>query len=69
MFNYIFYIIIIFEKKNNCRSGGAQSSQSSIKKNVGKPIDPNELRYCICNQVAFGPMVACDYKEVIVKQK
>ncbi|ORY89230.1 hypothetical protein BCR43DRAFT_500112 [Syncephalastrum racemosum] len=23
-------------------------------------IDPNEPRYCICNQVSFGDMVACD---------
>lgn len=22
--------------------------------------DPNEPRYCICNQVSFGDMVACD---------
>lgn len=24
------------------------------------PIDPNEPRYCYCNQVSFGDMVACD---------
>lgn len=24
------------------------------------PIDPYEPRYCICNQVSFGRMVACD---------
>ena len=24
------------------------------------PIDPHEPRYCICNQVSFGRMVACD---------
>ncbi|KAL1930383.1 hypothetical protein VTP01DRAFT_10545 [Rhizomucor pusillus] len=23
-------------------------------------VDPNEPRYCICNQVSFGDMVACD---------
>lgn len=22
--------------------------------------DPNEPRYCICNQVSYGEMVACD---------
>lgn len=22
--------------------------------------DPNEPRYCICNQVSYGDMVACD---------
>ncbi|XP_015372222.1 PREDICTED: inhibitor of growth protein 3-like [Diuraphis noxia] len=26
-------------------------------------IDPNEPRYCLCNQVAYGTMVACDNKK------
>lgn len=26
--------------------------------------DPDEQRYCICNEVAFGDMVACDNKNV-----
>jgi hypothetical protein len=30
--------------------------------------DPNEPRYCICNQVAFGTMVACDNKSVSIPQ-
>lgn len=29
--------------------------------------DPNEPRYCICNQVSYGEMVACDNAEVILK--
>jgi len=24
------------------------------------PVDPNEPRYCYCNQVSFGVMIACD---------
>ncbi|KIL00636.1 hypothetical protein PAXRUDRAFT_821424 [Paxillus rubicundulus Ve08.2h10] len=24
------------------------------------PADPNEVRYCYCNQVSFGTMIACD---------
>lgn len=27
--------------------------------------DPNEPRYCLCNQVSYGDMVACDNPEVI----
>lgn len=27
--------------------------------------DPNEPRYCICNQVSYGDMVACDNEAVI----
>lgn len=28
-------------------------------------IDPNEPKYCYCNQVSFGDMVACDGENVI----
>lgn len=27
-------------------------------------LDPNEPRYCVCNQVSYGDMVACDNEEV-----
>lgn len=27
-------------------------------------IDPSEPRYCYCDQVAFGTMIACDNKKV-----
>jgi inhibitor of growth protein 3 len=25
-------------------------------------IDPNELRYCYCNQISYGDMVGCEGK-------
>ncbi|KAJ3023296.1 UNVERIFIED_CONTAM: Inhibitor of growth protein 5 [Siphonaria sp. JEL0065] len=28
------------------------------------PIDPNEPRYCICNQYSFGDMIGCDNSDV-----
>lgn len=45
---------------------------TSIVNNVGieEPLeeewtyDPNEPRYCICNQVSYGDMVACDNQDV-----
>ncbi|XP_020093942.1 PHD finger protein ING1 isoform X1 [Ananas comosus] len=27
------------------------------------PVDPNEPTYCLCNQVSFGEMVACDHPD------
>lgn len=30
--------------------------------------DPNEPRYCICNQVSYGDMVACDNEAVYIIQ-
>lgn len=26
----------------------------------GNPIDPDEPRYCLCNRVSFGTMIACE---------
>ncbi|RPB21557.1 hypothetical protein L211DRAFT_754808, partial [Terfezia boudieri ATCC MYA-4762] len=26
-------------------------------------VDPNEPRYCFCNQVSYGQMVGCDDKD------
>lgn len=31
--------------------------------------DPNEPRYCVCNQVSYGEMVACDNSEVNAERK
>lgn len=28
------------------------------------PVDPNEPTYCLCNQVSYGEMVACDNPSV-----
>ena len=28
------------------------------------PYDPSEPRYCLCNQVSYGNMVACDNENV-----
>lgn len=28
------------------------------------PVDPNEPTYCLCNQVSYGDMVACDNPNV-----
>lgn len=28
--------------------------------------DPNEPRYCVCNQVSYGDMVACDNEAVSI---
>jgi hypothetical protein len=28
--------------------------------NADMPVNPNELVYCLCNQAAYGEMVACD---------
>ena len=36
----------------------------------GEPVnwqdDPNEPRYCLCNQVSYGEMVGCDNDDVSI---
>ncbi|RRT46679.1 hypothetical protein B296_00052721 [Ensete ventricosum] len=45
---------------------------SSHKKNIpasvdaDQPIDPNEPTYCVCHQVSFGDMIACDNENSII---
>lgn len=38
----------------------------------GQPVDwqndPNEPRYCLCNQVSYGDMVGCDNDDVSIKK-
>ncbi|KAL5236666.1 hypothetical protein ACI65C_004076 [Semiaphis heraclei] len=47
-------------KKNKKLRRGIICKQISTDE---ESIDPNEPRYCLCNQVAFGTMVACDNKK------
>ena len=39
-------------------------AETSTSERSDLTYDPNEPRYCICNEVAFGGMVACDNKTV-----
>ncbi|OAY44435.1 PHD finger protein ING2 isoform X2 [Manihot esculenta] len=32
----------------------------NVPLDVDQPIDPNEPTYCVCHQVSFGDMIACD---------
>lgn len=40
------------------------NAQSGDGGDVDWTYDPNEPRYCICNQVSYGDMVACDNEDV-----
>ena len=43
---------------------GGQDSTASYSTDQEWNYDPNEPRYCICNQVSYGDMVACDNDDV-----
>ena len=52
---------------NNSNLFEDNSSEALVSDNNGAPdwtYDPNEPRYCICNQVSYGDMVACDNEDV-----
>ncbi|KAI6207160.1 Inhibitor of growth protein 5-like protein [Aphelenchoides besseyi] len=34
---------------------------------VDMPVDPNEPTYCVCRQVSFGQMIACENKSCPVR--
>ncbi|XP_010513292.1 PREDICTED: PHD finger protein ING1 [Camelina sativa] len=36
---------------------------TSSNMDLDLPVDPNEPTYCVCNQVSYGEMVACDNNE------
>ncbi|KAF5747385.1 PHD finger protein ING2-like [Tripterygium wilfordii] len=39
---------------------GSYKKEFSAPVDVDQPIDPNEPTYCVCHQVSFGDMIACD---------
>jgi len=61
--SYIFdsYNYINFLKNCRLRRGIVCKE---ISNDEDESFDPNEPRYCLCNQIAYGTMVACDNKKV-----
>ncbi|KAG2682780.1 hypothetical protein I3843_10G000700 [Carya illinoinensis] len=39
---------------------GSHKREFAAPVDVDQPIDPNEPTYCVCHQVSFGDMIACD---------
>ncbi|CAB4316187.1 unnamed protein product [Prunus armeniaca] len=39
---------------------GSHRKEYAVPVDVEQPIDPNEPTYCVCHQVSFGDMIACD---------
>jgi len=33
---------------------------------IDMPVDPNEPKFCLCNQVSFGQMIGCDNPDVSI---
>ncbi|PNY28682.1 Inhibitor of growth protein 1, partial [Tolypocladium capitatum] len=50
------------KKARTARKEKGQVTETEMEEvdDEGKPIDPNEPRYCLCNRVSFGTMIQCD---------
>ncbi|KAM3068740.1 hypothetical protein ACMFMG_012212 [Clarireedia jacksonii] len=51
------------EKKDDREGSAVQEVLDEVDED-GNVIDPNEPRYCLCNRVSFGTMIACEYDNV-----
>ncbi|KAL9276002.1 PHD finger protein ING1-like protein [Drosera capensis] len=47
-------------KKSKPTTIATPASANPTSMDLDLPVDPNEPTYCVCNQVSFGEMVACD---------
>lgn len=54
------------KKARTTRKEKGQVTETEMEEvdDEGKPIDPNEPRYCLCNRVSFGTMIQCDNVDV-----
>ncbi|XP_028780183.1 PHD finger protein ING2 isoform X2 [Neltuma alba] len=43
---------------------GRHKKEYATPMDMDQPIDPNEPIYCICHQVSYGDMIACDNENV-----
>ncbi|KAK9272385.1 hypothetical protein L1049_002756 [Liquidambar formosana] len=41
-------------------AAAATAAANPTNMDLDLPVDPNEPTYCLCNQVSYGEMVACD---------
>jgi len=53
-------------RRDHLLPGSDEGIEASGDSNNWNP-DPNEPRYCICNQVSYGAMVGCDNKNCAIE--
>lgn len=41
-------------------AGSSTAATNASGMDLDLPVDPNEPTYCVCNQVSYGEMIACD---------
>ena len=61
--------IILYRTRHGQTAAAAAATEASTAATptgmeLELPVDPNEPTYCLCNQVSYGEMVACDNPNV-----
>eukprot|EP00039_Didymoeca_costata_P019918 m.339403 g.339403 ORF g.339403 m.339403 type:complete len:205 (-) comp18792_c0_seq1:202-816(-) len=53
------------KRKKGEDGGGYKKKRESIRRDPVEdmPVDPNEPTYCLCHQVSYGEMIACDNED------
>lgn len=51
------------QQQNTSNGAKANGEPGTRPLAVDMPLDPNEPRYCTCQQVSFGEMIACDNED------
>ena len=54
------------QAEGELQPGGATAEDSATPVVADWTYDPNEPRYCLCNQVSYGEMVGCDNPNVSI---
>ncbi|KAL4135302.1 hypothetical protein QTP88_006920 [Uroleucon formosanum] len=57
----------VTNKSNKTKSVDNVAAGTSGFSGADMPIDPNEPTYCLCKQVSFGEMIACDNRDCATK--
>ena len=55
------------QKRGRGRPSLGERNNSALSHIDGADIDPNEPVYCICRQIAYGEMIACDNEECVIE--
>jgi len=55
------------KQKSEIQLVAEQVASTSGKEALDMPVDPNEPTYCICHQVSYGQMIACDNSECSIE--
>lgn len=55
------------DNKENIPNSETIRDSSTVNNTIEMAVNPNEPTYCLCNQVSFGEMIACDNENCAIE--